>query len=158
MRRGHGLLRLPRWGVAKLLVVTAVAGGVAVSAQAFTASNTVPAHKAGVGVGAITGYTVVTASVNYTFSLDGADVEAVSFDVGAAATDVAASLDATPASGNWVDCTNTSGTIWSCDFVSGTAPAGGGTYAAPDATGYPVGSAVDLTIAAVSSGVVTLHS
>ena len=63
----------------------------AVAAYAFTASNTVPASKAGDGNGAISGYNV--SSVVYT--LDAADltkIQKVAFTLDAAATSVQASL------------------------------------------------------------------
>jgi hypothetical protein len=135
------------------IMVAAIAGA---SAYAFTASNTVTAHKSGVGSAAVTGYTVNPTSPSYTFSPDGTAVETVSFDVGAGATDVAASLDSTPDATKWVDCTNAGGTVWSCDFKAGSAPAGG-TYTAPLAgKGYPVSADNTLTVAAVSTGFVNI--
>jgi len=59
---------------------------VSMGAYAFTASNTVPATKAGSGAGAVTGYTV--SSVVYTFSANGDDVSAVEFKLDADADSV----------------------------------------------------------------------
>ena len=140
-------------GIVAIMLAT-IAGA---SAYAFTASNTVTAHKSGVGSAAVTGYTVAPASPNYTFSPDGVDVESVSFDVGAAATDVAASLATTATAATWVDCTEVGvSTVWTCDFKAGSAPAGGTFVAAGN--GWPVATDNTLTVAAVSTGVVTIGS
>ena len=67
-----------------------VAGAVGMGAHAFTASNTVPASKAGSGAGAISGYTV--SNIAYT-NLDGA-ITQVAFNLNAAAAQVSAKLSA----------------------------------------------------------------
>lgn len=55
------------------------AGVVAMGAHAFTASNTVPDTKAGIGAGAISGYVVT--DVAYTFSADGTNITGVDFNL-----------------------------------------------------------------------------
>ena len=101
-------LRRPR------LVLAIVAASVlAVAAYAFTASNTVPATKAGKGEGAISGYTV--SAVAYTLSTSNpANVDSVSFTLNASATTVKAKL--VQASTAYTSCTVTGGTSVSCDF------------------------------------------
>jgi len=88
----------------------------AVAAYAFTASNTVPASKAGDGNGAISGYSV--SSVVYT--LDPADVtkiQKVAFTLDAAATSAQASVTgAAP----FQSCAIAGGTAVTCTF--GTEP------------------------------------
>lgn len=63
---------------------------VSMGAYAFTASNTVPATKAGTGAGAVTGYTV--SNVVYTFSASGDDVTAVAFKLDSTADSVKVKL------------------------------------------------------------------
>ena len=84
------------------------AGAVGMAGLAFTASNTVPATKAGDGSGAVTGYAV--SSVHYGLNAtDPAKVDSVTFD-----------LDSTPASGStiktkvgasWYSCTNVAAAV-----------------------------------------------
>ncbi|MDP1548270.1 MAG: hypothetical protein Q8L87_19830 [Anaerolineales bacterium] len=84
-----------------------------VAAYAFAAANTVPATKAGDGLGVVSGYTIT--SVVYT--LNGADpstLDSVAFDVGAAAAQVEVQLVAT--TGSWYACTQVGvTTVWTCD-------------------------------------------
>lgn len=140
-------------GVVAILVAS-IAGA---SAYAFTAGNTVGNHKAGVGTATVSGYTVDPASVAYTVSGDGLYWTNVRIDVGAAASDVAASVDLNPDTTTWVDCTLDIGTFWNCSFKGGLDVAGGTN---PNlATGWPVGpqgANSKLTVAAVSVGVVTV--
>lgn len=83
---------------------------ISVAAYAFAASNTVPATKAGDGTGVVSGYTVT--SVVYTLNAtDPTTLDEVSFDLGAAATQVKAQL---VASGTWYACTLDTGTVWDC--------------------------------------------
>ena len=112
------------------------------SAYAFTASNTVPAHTAGAGSAVVSAYTV-SSPTNYTFSADGTTVTAISFQLNAAATDVAAALSAAaPVHNNWVYCGASTGASndVSCTFTTPVAN----------------GSADQLSVAAVSSGTVTI--
>lgn len=74
-----------------------LAAVLSVGAYAFTASNTVPATKAGTGSGGITGYTV--SNVQYTNS--GGTITDVSFNLDAAARTVSVQLSST---GAWHDC------------------------------------------------------
>lgn len=121
-------------------VAMACVGGA--SAYAFTASNTVAAHTAGAGSAAVTAYTV-SSPTNYTFSADGTTVTAVSFQLNAAATDVAAALSAAaPVHNDWVDCGASSGVGNDVTCTFGTPVANG--------------SADKLSVAAVSSGTVTI--
>ena len=84
---------------------------VAVSAYAFTATNTVPASAAGEGSGAISGFTV--SAIHYTLdAANPANITGVSFALApapAAGATVRAALNA----GAYVSCTSSSGT-WSC--------------------------------------------
>lgn len=96
----------------KILFVFIVIAVISVAAYAFAAANTVPATKAGDGTGAVSGYTVT--SVAYTLNgTDPTTLDSVAFDLGAAAVQVKVQLVAT--TGTWYTCTNTSGTLWSCD-------------------------------------------
>ena len=67
-------------GIAAVLV----AGAVAMGAHAFTASNTVPASKAGSGAGAISGYTVS----NIAYTNTAGSITQVAFNLDAAAADL----------------------------------------------------------------------
>lgn len=96
----------------KVLFVVIAIVAISVTAYAFAAANTVPATKAGDGLGVVSGYTVT--AVAYTLNgTDPSTLDSVSFDVGAAATTVKVQLVAT--TGSWYDCTLGSGTTWSCD-------------------------------------------
>jgi hypothetical protein len=136
MRKASGLLAL------------AIAGVAGVSAYAFTASNTVPAQSAGAGNAVVSGYTI-SSPTNYTFSADGAYINSVSFDLNKAASDVAVALsNATPVHADWVDCgASGASSPWlvTCDFTDGGL-----------ATGVAVASGNELSVAAVSSGTVTI--
>jgi hypothetical protein len=87
------------FGLVAAIVVAAATFG----AQAFTASNTVPATLAGNGAGAITGYAV--SNVAYTTTDD--KITAVDFDLDADAADVKVQLLST--GGTWYDCGATTG-------------------------------------------------
>ena len=125
------------------LLAFALAGVIGVSAYAFTASNTVPAQSAGAGSGVVSGYTV-SSPTNYTFSADGTTMTAVSFDLNKAASDVQVALTAAaPTHNDWGDC-GASG-VSSPYAVNCTFP-----------TPVLVGNGLQLTVAAVSSGTVTI--
>lgn len=95
----------------KVLFVVLVIAILSVSAYAFAAANTVPATKAGDGLGVVSGYTVT--SVVYTLNgTDPSKLDSVAFDVGAAASQVEVQLVAT--TGSWYTCTLGTGTTWSC--------------------------------------------
>ena len=99
----------------RLIVVLVVVLLSAIGAYAFTASNTVPATQAGIGSGAITGYTI--SNVAYTLNSNPANIDAVTFTINpAAAGTVKAQL---VTGGTWYDCTNVSGSV-SCDTTVGT--------------------------------------
>ncbi len=95
----------------KVLFVLFVIVAISAAAYAFAASNTVPATKAGDGSGVVSGYTVT--GVVYTLNgTDPSTLDSVSFDLGAAATQVQAQL---VASGSWYTCALDTGTVWECD-------------------------------------------
>ena len=126
------------------LLVFLVASVIGVSVYAFTASNTVASHSAGAGSATVSGYTVASPT-NYTFSGDGETMTAVTFDLDKAATDVAVALTAsTPTKGDWTDCGES----------EGASP-----YAVTCTFGTPVpdGNGLKLSVAAVSSGTVTIE-
>jgi hypothetical protein len=121
-----------------------VAGVAAIGAYAFTASNTVPAHDAGVGVNTVTGYTVTT-HPTYTYSADGTSIIDVTFQVDKAATDVAVALKdhgVAPVLADWLHCGPVAAnTDLTC------------TFAAP----VPIGATQqDLFVAAVDTGLVQI--
>lgn len=92
-----------------MFVVVLVVLVFATAAYAFAASNTVPSSYAGEGSATISGYTVT--NLVYTLNATNAsNIDAVSFTLNAAATNVKASLVA----GTYYNCTNTSGNNWSC--------------------------------------------
>jgi hypothetical protein len=126
----------------------ALAGAIGVSVYAFTASNTVPAHKAGAGSGAVTGYEV-TSHVSYTFSADGTHMTEAHFKISAAATDVKVALtENAPVKEDWTDCGATgAGNEVTCDFK--------GAPAFPE--GVPDGEGDKLSVAAVSEGEVVIE-
>jgi hypothetical protein len=130
-----------RFRAATGLVTVALCATVAVGAYAFTASNTVPAHSAGSGAAAISGYTVPNPA--YTFSADGTKVTAVGFNLDKGASDVQVALTATPVHADWQDCSASGATTpfaVTCSF----------------ATPVAVGSATNLSVVAVSTGVATI--
>lgn len=96
----------------KILFVAVVIAIISVASYAFAAANTVPATKAGDGLGVVSGYTVT--SVAYTLNATNPNtLDSVSFDVGAAATVVKAQLVAT--TGTWYACTVVGvTTTWTC--------------------------------------------
>ena len=96
----------------KVLFVVIAVVAISATAYAFAAANTVPATKAGDGLGAVSGYTVT--AVAYTLNgTDPSTLDSVAFDVGAAATQVEVQLVAT--TGSWYTCVLGTGTTWSCD-------------------------------------------
>ncbi|MCO5201735.1 MAG: hypothetical protein M9925_08565 [Chloroflexi bacterium] len=96
------------------LAVLAVFAIVAVSALGFAANNTVPASKAGDGVGAITGYTV--SNIHYELdSSNPAEIDEVHFSLDAAANTVRVAVNGTNSS----SCTNTIANDWECLMPSG---------------------------------------
>ena len=92
---------------ARGLLVVAAAGIFATAAYAFTATNTVPATRAGAGSGAISGYTA--SNVAYTLNATTpTNVDQVAFTLSPATGTVKVQL--APA-GAWYACTNTSGSV-----------------------------------------------
>jgi hypothetical protein len=99
----------------RLLVSLVIIFLLASIAYAYTASNTVPANRAGYGSATISGYVVEDVSYDLSAS-DPSEIDTVTFSLDAAASTVKIKLVST---GNtYFDCTNTSGNNWSCD-VSG---------------------------------------
>jgi hypothetical protein len=132
------------------LAVFALAAVFGVGVYAFTASNTVPAHKAGAGAGAVTGYTVAS-HVSYTWSAAGEDVIAAHFKLNEAASDVQVALtSAAPTTAeDWTDCGATTGgeNEVACEF----------TKAGAFPEGVPNGEGDKLSVAAVSEGKVVIE-
>jgi hypothetical protein len=91
-----------------------VAGAIGVAGFAYTASNTVPASKAGDGTGAVTGY--VVSSVHYGLNAtDPTKADSITFDLDSAP--IAGSTIRTKVGGNWYSCTN-SGVAVTCATTS----------------------------------------
>jgi len=122
------------------IVALLIAGLCGVSAYAFTASNTVPNENAGAGSGTLSPYTVT--QEGYTFTPDGTAVEAVSFQLSAAANDVKVALTAAaPTQADWADC----GSVAATTTVTCTL-----------AANVPNANALELSVAAVGDGTVTI--
>ena len=103
----------------RLLITLVVAGVLATATYAFTATNTVPASRAGDGSGTISGYTVT----NVAYSLNATNpstLDSVAFTLDAAASVVRIKLVASGST--WYSCTNPSGNNWTCS-TSGAAVA-----------------------------------
>jgi hypothetical protein len=131
------------------LIVFALAAVLGVGVYAFTASNTVPAHKAGAGAGAVTGYTVAS-HVSYTWDHTGEKVIAAHFTLNEKASDVqVAFTTAAPTTDeDWTDCGETgAGNEVACDF----------TKAAAFPEGVPNAQGDTLSVAAVSEGKVVIE-
>jgi hypothetical protein len=101
----------------RILLLPALIFGLGIGGYAFTASNTVPATKAGDGAGAISGFTL--SNVKYTLnSTNARNIDAVAFDV-----DVAPAVGATmtiklvAAGSTWYTCTNAATAI-TCNTTS----------------------------------------
>ena len=126
------------------LLVLGIAAVLAIAAYAFTASNTVAAHSAGAGAATVSGYEVKSPT-NYTFSGDGETMVGVKFELNKAATDVQVALSKeAPVTADWSDC--------------GASEVGAPfevtcTFAKP----VPNGEGLKLSVAAVSSGTVTIE-
>jgi hypothetical protein len=100
----------------RLIIVALVAGILASSAYAFTATNTVPATQAGSGSGTISGYTAT--AVTYTLNATTpTNIDAVAFTI--APTTTATVKVQLAAAGTWYACTNASGSV-TCNTTVGT--------------------------------------
>jgi hypothetical protein len=107
----------------RLALAAILAGIVASSAYAFTASNTVPASSSGSGSGAITGYTAT--NVSYTLnSSNPQNIDAVTFTISPTTTSTVKIQLAS--GGSWYSCTNSSGSV-SCATTSPQATAAAAT-------------------------------
>jgi hypothetical protein len=112
-------MRYPPRRTKRFALAALVAGIVASSAYAFTASNTVPATNSGSGSTAISGYTA--SSVAYTLnSSNPQNIDAVAFTLDKAATTVKVQL---VSGGSWYGCSVVSGNNWSCATTSPQATA-----------------------------------
>jgi len=109
-------MRYPPRRTKRFALAALVAGIVASSAYAFTASNTVPASNSGSGSAAISGYTA--SSVAYSLnSSNPQNIDAVTFTLDKAATTVKAQL---VSGGAWYACSVVSGNNWTCNTTVGT--------------------------------------
>lgn len=107
------MFRLPR---VRRLGPLAVLPVIAATVIALTATNTIAGSRAGDGSAAVSGYVVT--NIHYTLNAaNPASVDAVRFDLDAAATAVRARVNA----GAWSTCVNTVATTWSCPLVAITA-------------------------------------
>ncbi len=103
---------VPRRTIGGLAAVVAAVG---IGGLAFTASNTVPASKAGDGSGDVTGYTI--SSVHYSLnSTDPATIDSVGFNLNS--TPASGSTIKVKVDGSWYSCTNTVAAV-TCDTSSG---------------------------------------
>ncbi len=95
------------------LALLAIALVLAAATYGFAASNTVPAHKAGDGSGAVTGFTV--SNIEYDLNATTpSNVDAVEFDLDVAATDVLIETGGLTFSSDALECTF-AGTHVTCD-------------------------------------------
>ncbi len=143
MFRHTGMRRFGRGRrMAAGLFAFVLASVVGVGAYAFTASNEVPAKRAGAGAGTVSGYKV-TSQLSYTFSEDGTKMTKVNFSLDNEATDVKVALtEGAPEKANWVDCGATKTLEVECSFLPG---------GVEDAKGDK------LSVAAVSQGEVKIE-
>ena len=85
-----------------------VAGSIGLAGLAFTASNTVPASKAGDGAGVVTGY--VVSSIHYSLNAsDPTKADSIGFVLDS--TPIAGSTIKTKVGGNWYTCTNVAAAV-----------------------------------------------
>jgi hypothetical protein len=101
-------MRYPPRRTKRLALAALIAGVVASSAYAFTASNTVPATNAGSASTAISGYT----ATNVSYTLNAANpqnIDAVTFTISPITT--ATVKVQLAAAGSWYTCSNTAGSV-----------------------------------------------
>jgi hypothetical protein len=99
----HSLVRVVRGlGIAGILLTLGV------GAYAFTATNTVPASRAGDGTGTVSGYSVSNIHYNLDVTTP-TNIDAVTFTVDTAP--VAGSTMKVQIAGNWYSCTNATTTL-----------------------------------------------
>jgi hypothetical protein len=111
-----------------MLATLLLAGVLASAAYVFTASNTVPASRAGSGASAISGYTVSNVVYNLNAS-DPSNIDSLSFSLSpVAAGTVKVQL---ASGGTWYTCTHNSTTgVSSCPTTSPQATVSGATQLA----------------------------
>jgi hypothetical protein len=108
------------------VLVALVAVVAAVGAYAFTASNTVPTHDAGVGFNTVSGYAVTDHPV-YQYTADAQEIDKVTFTLDKDATAVAIAVvaqGATPVAADWRQCNAaaTGGTPFACTWTGANYP------------------------------------
>jgi hypothetical protein len=110
-------MRYPPRRTKRFALAALVAGIVASSAYAFTASNTVPGTNSGSGQGTISGYTATSVA----YQLNAANpqnIDSVTFTLDKAATTVKVQL---VGAGAWYSCAVVTGNNWSCTTTGATA-------------------------------------
>jgi hypothetical protein len=110
-------MRYPPRRTKRFALAALVAGIVASSAYAFTASNTVPGSNSGSGQGTISGYTATSVA----YQLNAANpqnIDSVTFTLDKAATTVKVQL---VSAGPWYSCSVVTGNNWSCTTTGATA-------------------------------------
>lgn len=98
----------------KLILALVAAAAIGIGSYALAAANTVPSSNAGIGSGAVSGYTV--SSITYTLGATPSDVDAVDFDISPSSpTPTVKARFVT--GGTWYDCTVVGAAV-SCDTTS----------------------------------------
>lgn len=103
-------MRYPPRRTKRFALAALIAGVVASSAYAFTASNTVPASNSGFGQQTISGYTASAVAYQLNSS-NPQNIDSVTFTLDKAATTVKVQL---VSAGSWYSCSVVSGNNWSC--------------------------------------------
>ncbi len=98
----------------KVLFVLFAVLAISVASYAFAAANTVPATKAGDGLGVVSGYTIT--SVVYTLNgTNPSTLDSVEFDLGAPAATGKVKAQLVATTGTWYACTQVGvTTVWTC--------------------------------------------
>jgi hypothetical protein len=155
-RRRRKIVGLFAFGLAAVL---------AVSAYAFTATNTFSqsSYSAGFGTQSTPGYTVTFVTANgdgYTYNTDTTKVEALQFTLDKQASDVKVALTTgTPTAADWYDCGPSAGSAPYTVVCDPTTYLTSPTQVADKVPTAGVASSFDtFSVAAVANGVVTPHS
>lgn len=127
------MLEQLKWSAVFSAIVTA--GAVAVSAQAFTAGNTVAATRGGAGSDTISGYVVT--DVDYGFASNGTTISAVTFKLDAPADSARVAFG--------------DGSLWNACTVASAADVNGKFAATCQGLNVPVASADSLSVVAQNS-------
>ena len=129
------------------LAVAAVAG---TTAYAFTSSNTLTAHDAGIGLATVSGYST-TGAPTYTWNATDGTLRSVELVVDKAASDLQVAIvdhSTAPVAADYKDCVDQNAgtdTDWLCDWGNAGLP------------GITSATSSDFYFAAVSSGSVHIH-